>query len=149
MGVGTVSGVDYATTLENSVYHALCSGPDAVRYVSIGNSTLGRNARSVKVRNLCVMPLPLRRRRRRGNETLTGPSPHHPSHPNIGTTEIGASMWIEYQTQCNKANKRVEKFGTEYRQPPPDTFFKRSTVEIDGAEAMGRGVNGHCIVVEV
>ena len=60
MGLGTVPGVDCVAMLNDSLYHALRSGPDAVRYVSIRNSPLVRNDRSVKVHNLRVMPLPSR-----------------------------------------------------------------------------------------
>ena len=52
VGLGNVPGVDCVATLDDTLYHALRSGMDAVRYVRIGNLALGRNARSLKVCNL-------------------------------------------------------------------------------------------------
>ena len=57
VGLGNVPGVDCVATLDDTLYHTLRSGMDAVQYVGIGNSALGRNARSLKVRNLWLIPL--------------------------------------------------------------------------------------------
>jgi len=56
VGLGNIPGCDCMATLDDSLYHALRSGVDAVRYVGVGNSALGRNAR--KVRNVRLMALP-------------------------------------------------------------------------------------------
>ena len=56
--MGKLPGVDCVATVDDSLYHALRSGPDAIRYVGIGDSALGRNARRLNVRNLRLMPLP-------------------------------------------------------------------------------------------
>jgi len=154
VGLGNVPGQDCVATLDDTLYHALRSGVDAVRYVGIGNSALGRNARSLKVRNLRLMPLPecfgdangggdtsirltdwsiMSGANRangdgmvdeEGNAIAGGTPVDIPEH--TGTTGKDASLWIEYQQQCHKAKLRAEKFGTEYRQPPPDAFFKWS-----------------------
>jgi len=150
VGLGNVPGVDCVATLDDTLYHALRSGMDAVRYVGVGNSALGRNARSLKVRNLRLMPLPecfgdangggdtsirltdwtiMSRTKlngdgmvdEEGNDIAATPPPEH-----TGTTGKDASLWVEYQQQCYKSKLRAEKFGTEYRQPPPDAFFKWS-----------------------
>ena len=139
-------------TLDDTLYHALRSGQDAVRYVGIGNSALGRNARSLKVRNLRMMPLPevfrdahgggdtsialrewsvLGNRKMKlddeGNDNMDGVDTRPKRREDdTGTTGRDAAMWTEYQTQCHKAKARAQKFRTEYRQPPPDTFFKWS-----------------------
>jgi len=152
VGLGNVPGMDCVATLDDTLYHALRSGQDAVRYVGIGNSALGRNARSLKVRNLRLMPLPevfgdangggdtsialrewsvLGNREMKfddeGNDYMDGVDTRPKRREDdTGTTGRDASMWIEYQTQCHKAKARAQKFGTEYRQPPPDAFFKWS-----------------------
>ncbi len=58
VGVGNTPGLHTIGTLDDSMYHALRSGVDAVRYVGLGNSALGRKARDLKVRNVQVMGIP-------------------------------------------------------------------------------------------
>lgn len=136
VGLGDNVGVDCIGTLDDSMYHALRSGVDAVRYVGLGNSALGRKARDLKVRNVKIMSIPSCF----GNSIVPlvayDPSKvNYDNGNNIGGGGGGGGegdgkednlLWMEYQKECEKAKKRAIKFGIEYRQPPPDAFFKWS-----------------------
>jgi len=125
--------VDCIGTLDDSMYHALRSGVDAVRYVGLGNSALGRRARDLKVRNVQVMTVPAC-----FENQIIPLSPYDPSSRGAGGEQNAnggdgngsgmkdAALWAEYQKECEKAKKRAIKFKIEYKQPAPDAFFKWS-----------------------
>ncbi|KAL7469184.1 hypothetical protein ACHAXS_009438 [Conticribra weissflogii] len=138
-GVGRVPGRQCIGTLDDSMYNMLRSGMDAVRYVGIGNSALGRNARDVKVRGVCVLSIPEsfgmggipidandgsafvnileemgRKSRGVGNDA---------SGEGVATE---AELLAEYEKERAKARARAEKFGIEYKEPAPDAFLKWS-----------------------
>eukprot|EP00566_Odontella_aurita_P036601 CAMPEP_0113600338 /NCGR_PEP_ID=MMETSP0015_2-20120614/42653_1 /TAXON_ID=2838 /ORGANISM="Odontella" /LENGTH=745 /DNA_ID=CAMNT_0000508587 /DNA_START=424 /DNA_END=2661 /DNA_ORIENTATION=+ /assembly_acc=CAM_ASM_000160 len=127
-GVGTCPGKKCIATLDDRLYHQLRSGVDACKFVGIGNSALGRHARDLKVRNVSVMPLP-------SLFGMGGVPVDKVEAVNIDQDDsLGASsaaapdaeLLSEYKRECAKAKARAEKFGTEYKQPPPDAFFKWS-----------------------
>ncbi len=136
MGMGTKPGKKCVGTLDDSLYDALRSGVDAVKYVGVGNSALGRKARDLKVRNVRVMPVP-EAFNAFGGIPLTpyDPSQKDDDEGDDGDDRMGengasaskdAELWAEYQKECEKAKKRAMKFGIDYKQPAPDAFFKWS-----------------------
>lgn len=122
VGIGKTPGKNCIASLDDSMYHALRSGVDAVKYVGIGNSALGRKARDLKVRNVRVMPVP------DAFAAFSGIpiTPYDPLAAQKEMDEQDAELWAEYQKECDKAKKRAMKFGIEYKQPAPDAFFKWS-----------------------
>jgi hypothetical protein len=132
VGVGKCPGVNCIGTLDDSMYHALRSGVDAIKYVGLGNSALGRKARDLKVRHVEVMAVPLCFK-----DQIVPLTPYNPLHnddnngsgsagDNGGSNAEDAVLWAEYQKECEKAKKRAIKFKIEYKQPAPDAFFKWS-----------------------
>mmetsp|Transcript_14597 Transcript_14597/g.27445 ORF Transcript_14597/g.27445 Transcript_14597/m.27445 type:complete len:881 (+) Transcript_14597:76-2718(+) len=135
VGVGKIPGKHCVASLDDSVYHELRSGVDAVKYVGLGNSALGKRARDVKVRNVRVMSVPdafvafggipvtaydaVQARREEQQEEGQGKE----DYENDG---IEDALRMEYSKECEKAKKRAEKFGIEYKQPQPDAFFSWS-----------------------
>lgn len=146
VGIGNVPGVDCVASLDDSMYHALRSGVDAVKYVGVGNSALGRKARDLKVRNLQVMSIPScfqdsiipitafdpLKHERDGNGNHGGDYSMEGGDGDGGDGGGGndnhkdTALWAEYQKECEKAKKRAIKFNIEYKQPAPDAFFKWS-----------------------
>jgi len=127
-----IPGKNCLGTLDDTIYHTLRPGQDAVRYVGIGNSSLSRrrprsNARStrdlshnvVKVRNLSVAALPT------SYNFLM-----EPFGSTSGSTadEKGEAQTLlrDYEEECRKAQARAKKFGIAYTDPSPETFFKWS-----------------------
>jgi len=124
VGIGRVPGINCIGTLDDGMYNALRSGVDAVKYVGLGNSALGRKARDLKVRNVRVMPVP-------DAFAAFGGIPLTPYDPllAIGGKDDDAKdaeLWADYQNECEKAKKRAIKFDIEYKQPPPNAFLKWS-----------------------
>jgi len=133
VGIGKNPGKNCVATLDDSMYHALRSGVDAVKYVGLGNSTLGRKARDLKVRKVQVMSIPScfensvipltqydPLARTSNDDEMNGNG-----HDNDVAKEDSA-LWAEYQKECEKAKVRAKKFNVEYKQPPLDAFFKWS-----------------------
>jgi len=141
-GVGTTPGKHCIGTLDDSMYDMLRSGVDAVRYVGIGNSALQRNARDLRVRNVCVMGIP-------SHFGLEGvPIEENDGEGGskmINILELGyagvqeasgaggggvmpteAELLAEYEKERSKAKARAAKFGIEYKEPAPDAFLKWS-----------------------
>lgn len=132
VGIGKIPGNNCIGTLDDSMYHALRSGVDAVKYVGLGNSALGRKAKDLKVRNVQVMSVP-----DCFPNNVIPLIPFDPLKNYDEQNEFGnggensalkedAALWAEYQKECEKAQKRAIKFNVEYKQPPPDAFFKWS-----------------------
>jgi hypothetical protein len=125
VGIGASPGKHCIAQMDDSLYHALRSGVDAVKFVGLGNSALGRKARDVKVRNVKVMPIP------DSFQAFGGiPLSHEPFSMEMeednDTTIKDQELWQEYEKECAKAQLRAVKFGVEYKQPPPNAFFKWS-----------------------
>ena len=136
-GVGTTPGKHTIGTLDDSMYDMLRSGVDAVRYVGIGNSALQRNARDLRVRNVCVMGIP-------SHFGLEGVPIEENDSKMINILELGyagvqeasgagggvmpteAELLAEYEKERSKAKARAAKFGIEYKEPAPDAFLKWS-----------------------
>lgn len=141
-GVGNCPGQRCIGTLDDTLYNQLRSGVDAVRCVGVGNSALGRNSRDLRVRNIRVMPIPsafggidgipIAEEKREGGfvNVLMAPSMGMGSDGSASGACTGmpgeAELLAEYEKECAKAKARAAKFGTEYKQPPPDAFFKWS-----------------------
>jgi hypothetical protein len=133
VGLGNTPGKKCIGTLDDSLYHALRSGVDAVKFVGLGNSALGRKSRDLKVRNVRVMPVP-EAFNAFGGVPLTSYDPSQRDNEDMDDGEGGngggevkdAELWAEYQKECEKAKKRATKFAIEYKQPAPDAFFKWS-----------------------
>ena len=140
-GVGTTPGKHCIGTLDDSMYDMLRSGVDAVRYVGIGNSALQRNARDLRVRNVCVMGIPSHF----GLEGVPIEENDGEGSKMINILELGyagvqeasgaggggvmpteAELLAEYEKERSKAKARAAKFGIEYKEPAPDAFLKWS-----------------------
>ena len=129
-GIGNIPGQKCVAKLDDSLYHQLRSGIDAVKFIGIGNSALGRGARDLRARNVRILPIP-------PSFGVNGIPCAEISPVNIddpsGRSGVGgptpeARLLAEYEKECEKAKARAKKFGTDYKQPPPDAFFKWSEV---------------------
>ena len=132
-GVGNVVGENVVCEMNDSLYHTLRSGIDAPMYVGIGNSAVldNRNtSESLRVRNLRLYSPP------EGMNVKSMPSPSNEfiSFVDDGDDVMGGgtqdiellTLMKEYANEVNKARARAEKFGTEFKEPPPDAFFQWS-----------------------
>jgi len=109
VGIGINPGKECIGSLNDSLYFQTRPGQDALRYVGIGNSVLGRWGRDIKVRNLVISSLP--------NEGIRISDPS-----TISLDEDDALS--EYHLECEKARKRALKFEIDYVQPQPKQFLK-------------------------
>jgi len=118
-GLGKQPGQKCVGCLDDTLYHQLRSGMDAVRFVGLGNSVLGKSATALKVRNVCVCSVP---------EYLVQVLDQLPLELPIINVDVVDSGELQklmegYQRECLKAKKRAEKFGIPYKAPPPQAFF--------------------------
>ena len=135
-GIGSTPGLYCIGTLDDTMYDALRSGVDAVRYVGIGNSALRRNARDVRVRNVIVCGIP-------SHFGLVGvPINSHDDGTlinvdslfggekividNNGGMPTDEELLAEYDKERMKAKARAAKFGIEYTEPAAEAFLKWS-----------------------
>jgi len=125
VGVGSAPGKHCIAQMDDSLYHALRSGVDAVKYVGLGNSALGRKARDVKVRNVKVMSIP-DAFQAFGGIPISHESFNAEMDEDNDTMAKDQELWQEYQRECDKAQQRAVKFGIDYVQPPPNAFLKWS-----------------------
>lgn len=129
----TIPGKNCLGTLDDTIYHTLRPGQDAVRYVGIGNSSIirrrprpivGRSNRDlshnvVKVRHLSVVAVPTSYNF--PMESFRGPS-GGADDANGGEQ----TLLRDYEEECRKAQARAKKFGISYTDPSPETFLKWS-----------------------
>ena len=113
VGTGKLVGKHCIGCLDDSLYHQLRPGQDAVKYVGLGNSALGRNARFLKMRNVCVTSVPA---------YLPPLLESLPTDlPLVTTLEDDSgetkAMMEEYQKECHKNRARALKFGIPYKEP--------------------------------
>jgi hypothetical protein len=120
VGIGSVPGKQCLGTLDDSLYHALRSPVDAVRFVGLGNSALGRNARDCKVRRVKCTSVP------HNGKLDLDIIDYDRSILERDEQEKDHALWAEYQKECAKAKARALKYNTEYKAPAPDAFFKWS-----------------------
>ena len=151
-GVGKIPGQKCIGTMDDAMYNMLRSGMDAVRYVGIGNSALGRNARDVKVRNVVVTSIPgcfglegipLEESSagfmnildqfnngggRNNDDCMNGDDGGDGNNNASGGASVptDAQLLAEYERERSKARARAEKFGIEYKEPAPDAFLRWS-----------------------
>lgn len=125
VGTGKVVGKSCIGKLDDGLYHQLRSPIDAVKFVGLGNSALGRNARPLKIRNVCVTTVP---------DYLSDVLAALPSDLPLVTVqdeddsnqaEMQALM-EEYQKECQKNKARAAKFGIPYKEPSPQAFLQWS-----------------------
>lgn len=121
VGIGSIPFQNTVAVLDDSLYHALRSGIDAIRFIGIGNSALGRKASSLQVRNVIVSTIP-------SFLENAQVSMYDPSTAMFSSNDNEELMKLrkEYQSQCERAEARAKRFGVEYKQPHPDAFFKWS-----------------------
>lgn len=121
VGIGSIPFQNTVSVLDDTLYHVLRSGVDAIRFIGIGNSALGRKASSVQVRNVIVSTIP-------SFLENTQVSMYDPSTAMFSPNDDEELMKLrkEYQSQCERAEARAKRFGVEFKQPHPDAFFKWS-----------------------
>jgi hypothetical protein len=121
VGIGSIPFQNTVAVLDDSLYHVLRSGVDAIRFIGIGNSALGRKSSSLQVRNVIVSTIP-------SFLEHVKVSMYEPSTAMLASNDDEEQMKLrkEYQSQCERAEARAKRFGVEYKQPPPDAFFKWS-----------------------
>lgn len=112
VGTGKLVGKQCIGCLDDSLYHQLRPGQDAVRFVGLGNSALGRNARPLKMRHVCVTSVP----------TYLQPLLQSlPTDLPLVTLEEDndetKALMEEYQKECQKNRARSLKFGIPYKEP--------------------------------
>ena len=122
VGTGKVVGEKCIGFLDDSLYHQLRSGSDAVKFVGLGNSALGRNARPLKIRHVCVTTIP---------SYLPGQLQNLPADLPLATVEEEedeetTALMEEYQKECQKNQARAKKFGIPYKEPSPQAFLQWS-----------------------
>jgi len=139
-GIGSTPGQYCIGTLDDTMYDALRSGVDAVRYVGIGNSALRRNARDVRVRNVIVCGIPSHfglvgvpiNGRDDGTlinvDSLFGGEKILIDNNNDsgGGMPTDEELLAEYDKERLKARARAAKFGIEYTEPAAEAFLKWS-----------------------
>lgn len=113
VGTGKLVGQQCIGCLDDGLYHQLRPGQDAVRYVGLGNSALGRHARPLKMRNVCVTSVPV---------YLSPLLEHLPVDlPLVSVegedSEETMALMEEYQKECRKNRARALKFGIPYTEP--------------------------------
>jgi hypothetical protein len=125
----TIPGKNCLGTLEDTVYHTLRPGQDAVRYVGLGNSSLIRRRRHsnssrdpshnvVKIRHLSVIALPSSR--------AIVMEPYTTTTTTTIAEDTELLLLRDYEEECRKAQARAKKFGIAYTDPSPEVFFKWS-----------------------
>lgn len=124
VGIGSKPGKNCIAQMDDSLYHALRSGVDAVKFVGLGNSALGRKSRDLKVRNVRVMPIP-DCFQAFGGIPISNDATSLSDDDQDGKAK-DQELWQDYEKECAKAQRRAVKFGIEYKQPAPDAFFKWS-----------------------
>lgn len=122
-GIGKTPGEKCIGAMDDSLYHQLRSGQDAVRFVGLSNSALGKQARPLKVRNVVVTTVPDTL-----HHKLDNMSTENFSMINVedDQDEESKAMMEAYSKECKKAMARAKKFGIEYKEPNPQAFLNWS-----------------------
>jgi hypothetical protein len=123
VGVGRVPGERCMGVLDDTLYNQLRSGMDAVKYVGLSNSALGKNARPLKVRNVVVTTVP--EALRTTLDALAG-TDFPMVNVDAETNEESRAMMEEYEKECAKAKARAKKFNIPYQEPNPQAFLNWS-----------------------
>lgn len=122
-GVGKIPGENCIGIMDDSLYHQLRPGQDAVRFVGLGNSALGKQARPLKVRNVFVTTVPETLQNKLDNMSDDNlPMINIEEHQD----EEAKAMMEAYNQECKKAMARAKKFGIEYKEPNPQAFLNWS-----------------------
>jgi len=111
-GLGEVIGENTSAIIDDSLYNALRSGMDAPCYVGIGNSAVGRGARNLRVRKVCLSPCPL--------DLVVKEEEAFVRVSDTGdgfATQMEERLAAEYAEECVRNKKRAEKFGLPYVGP--------------------------------
>jgi hypothetical protein len=126
VGVGKIPGEQCIGVLNDSIYNQLRSGLDAVRFVGLGNSAVGKSPRSLKVRQVVVTTVPAELR-----SSLESLDTNGLPMMNIDVTisdKDTRAMMEAYEVECQKAKARAIKFGIAYKEPNPEAFLAWSKV---------------------
>jgi hypothetical protein len=113
VGAGKLVGQQCIGCLDDGLYHQLRPGQDAVRYVGLGNSALGRHARPLKMRNVCVTSVPAYLPPLLENLHMDLPLVSVEGED----SEETKGLMEEYQKECKKNRARALKFGIPYTEP--------------------------------
>jgi len=128
-GIGRQPGLHCLGTFDDSMYEALRPGHDAVRYVGLGNSVVGRKLKypPVKIRHLKVMPIPpyILENANRKEFPVNPITLHTLIHLQVDQGEW-TQLLKEYEEECAKGRARAEKYGSVYKEPPAEAFFRWS-----------------------
>jgi hypothetical protein len=120
VGVGKIPGEQCIGVMDDSLYNQLRSGLDAVRFVGLGNSALGKSPRALKVRDVVVTTVPsLLRDKLESIDTENLPM----VNVDFANDEETKAMMEAYETECQKARSRAKKFGIPYKEPNPHAFL--------------------------
>ena len=123
VGVGKIPGEQCIGVMDDSLYNQLRSGLDAVRYVGLGNSALGKSARALKMRDVVVTTVPsLLRVKLESLDAENLPM----VNIDIANDEETKAMMEAYEKECQKARSRAKKFGIPYKEPNPHAFLNWS-----------------------
>ena len=138
VGVGKQPGQQCLGSMDDSLYHQLRTGIDAVRFVGLGHSALGKHATALKLRNVCVCSVP---------EYLPPLLQLLPPELPIVNVDDASSADLQtimedYQKECSKAKKRAEKFGIPYKEPPPQASFQWSQAQKNRANSQKGFITG-------
>lgn len=129
VGTGKIVGQQCIGCLDDSLYHQLRPGTDAVKFVGLSNSALGRYARPLKTRHVCVTSAP---------PYLSDLLQNLPDDlPLVNVDDEGGDqgndkdeetkrLMEEYQKECKKNRARATKFGIPYKEPSPQAFLQWS-----------------------
>lgn len=121
VGVGMVPGEQCIGVLDDSLYNQLRSGLDAVRFVGLGNSAVGKSPRFLKVRQVVVTTVPVALRTFLESLDTNG-LPMVNIDAAIADNDTRAMMEA-YEMECKKAKARAIKFGIPYKEPNPEAFL--------------------------
>jgi len=127
VGVGKIPGQQCIGVMDDSLYHQLRPDEDAVRYVGLGNSALGKTAQPLKMRNVAVMTVPDSLQTKLENLS-------NDDFPLINIAAEGdndevQNMMEAYNSECKKAKARARKFGIPYKEPNSQAFQNWSKLQ--------------------
>lgn len=122
VGTGNVVGKQCIGCLDDSLYTQLRPNTDAVKFVGLGNSALGKGARPLKIRHVCVTTVPPYL-----SEMLSSLSQDLPLVTvEQEEDEETTRLMEEYQKECQKNRARAAKFNIPYKEPSPQAFLQWS-----------------------
>lgn len=124
VGVGKVPGEQcLGAPLDDSLYNQLRTPMDAVKYVGLGNSAVGKNVRPLKVRNVIVTTVPDAVRTKLESIVIED---LRMINVDADQDDEAKAMMEAYEKECQKSRARAKKFGVPYKEPTPQAFLNWS-----------------------